>query len=291
MIGLAAARLPGYDEIVLLILTQEETMTKSRLFILTVGFAAAAVFILSPACQKKSSTRADSGTTTTDAGTINAPAKTAEEDSASKTISQTEEAKGRGWIEVKGADFLGHEIWNSTTGEKVSVINSLQTTMPLPAGTYDLGFGATIWKGVEVKAGKTTVLEPGGLTLNHAMLNGHDVVSVGPGLVQGTVSATKSHIVLIPGKYAVKFGPLSWTVDVLAGKTTTLDPGIIEIVRADIQGHKIYDPAGAVVGDVNSTRNSLPLPPGDYAVDLDGKRVPFTLHGGKTVKLELKSPA
>lgn len=246
-------------------------MTKPRLVILIVGFALVAVLSSSAACRKKSSTEAGTGTAVVSADQAGVPAG---------------EEKNRGWIEVKGADFLGHEVRKAATGAKVAVIDSLQSSLPLPAGTYDVGFGAMFWKGVEVKAGETTVLEPGGLTLNHALLDGHEVIASDTGLVQGTVSAAKSHIVLIPGKYAVKFGPLSWTVDIAAGKTTTLDPGIIEVARADIQGHKIYDASGAIVGDVSATRNSLPLPPGAYAIDLDGKRVPFTLEVGKVVKLE-----
>jgi hypothetical protein len=246
-------------------------MTKSRLSILIVGFAIVAVWLSSAACRKE--TPAETGT---GAAAV----------SADQAVVRADEEKNRGWIEVKGADFIGHEVRKAGTGDKVAVVDSIQSTLPLPAGIYDVGFGATFLKGVEVKAGETTVLDPGGLTLNHATLDGHDVVAAGTGRVQGTVSATNSHIVLLPGIYAVKFGPLSWTVEIAAGKTTLVDPGIIEVAGADIQGHKIYDASGVVVGDVGSTRNSLPLPPGTYSIDLDGQRISFTLETGKVVKLE-----
>jgi|GEM_PF-2547330 len=194
--------------------------------------------------------------------------------------------KARGWIEVKGADFLGHEVREAATGAKVATIDSLESTLPLPAGTYDVGFGATFWKGVTVREGETTVLVPGGLTLNHASLEGHDVVAAAGGAVQGRLSATNSHLVLVPGTYAVKFGPLSWTAEVAAGETAILDPGIIEVAGADIRGHLIFDSAGKLVGDVSATRSSLPLPPGEYTIELDGKNVPFALEAGKTVRLE-----
>jgi len=246
-------------------------MTRSRLGMLTVCLAIIAVLLSSAACRKKTPTEKGTGAAAV---------------SANQAGAQASEEKYRGWIEVKGADFMGHEVRKAGTEDKVAVIDSLQSTLPLPAGIYDIGFGATFLKGVEVKAGETTVLDPGGLTLNHAMLDGHDVVAAGTGRVQGTVGATNSHIVLLPGTYAVKFGPLSWTVEIAAGKTTTIDPGIIEVAKADIQGHKIYDSTGAIVGNVGATRNSLPLPPGAYTIDLDGQRIPFTLEAGKVVKLE-----
>jgi len=246
-------------------------MTKSRRFILMAGLAIVSVLLLSAACRKKTPTETGTGAAAVSADHAGVPAS---------------EEKYRGWMEVKGADFIGHEVRKAGTGEKVAVIDSLQSTLPLPAGIYDVGFGATFLKGVEVKDGETTVLDPGGLTLNHATLDGHDVVAAGTGLVHGKVSATNSHLVLLPGSYAVKFGPLSWAVEITAGKTTTLDPGIIEVAKADIQAHKIYDPAGAIVGDVGATRNSLPLPPGSYTIDLDGQRIPVTLEAGKVVKLE-----
>ena len=159
---------------------------------------------------------------------------------------------------------------------------------PLPAGIYDVEFGSSAWKGVVVREGETTVLEPGGLTLNHASLQGHDVVAVETGTVQGKIGATNSHIVLIPGTYAVKFGPLAWTVDIVSGNTTTLNPGTITVKGADIRGHRILDAAGTFIGEVSATGSTLPLPPGSYAIELDGNSIPFTIEAGQAFTLERK---
>jgi len=195
---------------------------------------------------------------------------------------------GGGWIEVKGADFIGHEVRDAATGAVVAKIDALQSTLALPAGTYDVGFGATDLKGVTVKEGEKMVLEPGAITVNHASLKGHDVVASGTGVVQGRVSAIDSHLVLLPGAYDVKFGPLSWPVEVKAGETTVLDPGLIEVRRADINGHKIHDLTGALIGEVSATGSVMPLPPGDYTIELDGKTVSFTIKAGEKVTLERK---
>jgi len=236
-------------------------MMKSRRAVILLAVILAAGLAASGACRKKSPVE----NRTSAAGEAEAP---------------------RGWLEIKGADFNGHEVRDAATGAKVATLYSLQPTIPLPPGTYDVGFGTTFLKGVIIKKDETTVLEPGGLTVNHASLSGHEVVAVATGLVQGKVSAVGAHIVLLPGTYAVKFGPLSWTVEVVAGQTTLLEPGIIKVAGADIRGHRIYDAAGTFVGDVSATGNSMPLPPGDYSIELDGRAVSFTLEAGKTVTFE-----
>lgn len=243
---------------------------KWLILILTAVIVAAAI-IVSGVCRKKP----DSATGPVAAGT----------ESAAAGVSSGE-AKPRGRLEVKGADLEGHEVREAATGNPVARITAVESTISLPAGTYDVGFGPSFWKGVVVREGETTVLEPGGLTLHHASLAGHDVVSLETGIVQGKVGATKSHIVLVPGAYAVKFGPLSWTTTVAAGATTTLDPGLMTVKGADIRGHRILDATGNFVGNVSATSSSLPLPPGDYRIEMDGKVVPFTLAAGQTVTLE-----
>jgi hypothetical protein len=201
---------------------------------------------------------------------------------------EAEEEPPEGWLEIKGADFIGHEIRNAATGAAVAKIDSIQSTITLPAGTYDVGFGATFWKGVVVKKGETTVLEPGAIALNHASLSGHDVIAADTGIVQGRVSSIASHIVLVPGAYEVKFGPLSWPVEVKAGETTVIEPGIVEVEWADISGHKIYDLSGALIGEVSATGSSMPLPPGEYSIDLDGASERFSITAGRTTLIHRK---
>jgi len=251
-------------------------MKRKSLFIVVL-FLAAFQVISGTTCRKKQ----DPGSALAQAGgeeAVNALDETG-------TEAEIEPApKGR--IEIKGADFAGHEVRNAATGEKAGVINSQKSTAELPPGVYEVVFGRMVWKNVEVKEDVTTILVPGGISVKQAALQGHDVVEVGTGTVQGSVSSLKNTLTLIPGKYAVMFGKLSWPVEVQPGVTVTLNPGTVEVVNADVAGHKIFDKTGDVVGEVSSIQSSIPLPPGDYEIDIDGSRVPFTLREGDSRKFE-----
>jgi hypothetical protein len=189
--------------------------------------------------------------------------------------------EGRGWLEVQGADLTGHEIRKAGTTEKVASASSVNATVELDAGLYDVDFGRSVWKDVQVTAGQTTRLSPGAVTLVGASLQGHEVVEAATGIVQGSISSLKNSITLIPGKYLVKFGPLDWPVEVDAGRTTTITAGIVEVKAADIQGHPIRTASGTAVGEVSATQSSLPLPPGDFIIVLGGRDYPFTLKEGE----------
>jgi hypothetical protein len=201
---------------------------------------------------------------------------------------QGAEVRGRGWLAVKGADFAGHEIRKAGAAEKVAVLTSLDSTVELAAGVYDVLFGQTVWKNVEVKAGETTTLVPGSLVVQGASLNGHDVVSVETGVVQGTVSSLKSSLTLVPGRYLVKFGPLEWPVEIAAGQTATLRPGHVEVIGAHYGGHAVTTAAGIAVGQVSNIQSSIPLPPGDYLIEIDGQKIPFSLKEAERRTFERK---
>jgi len=236
---------------------------------------AAGVLLFAAACAKK-----DQGSAGQGAASVGRDAAAA--------AAETAEPAGRGWIEVKNADLKGHEVRRAGSAEKVDDITALRTSVALPAGIYDVTFGASVWKNVEVKAGETIALAAGSLVLKHAALAGHDVVEAATGAVQGRVSATTSNITLIPGKYEVRFGPLSWLVEIRGEETTTLDPGVVTVERAGVQGHRITDAAGKVVGEVSNIMSTIPLPPGEYVIEIGAEKIPFALKEGERRVFENK---
>jgi len=194
----------------------------------------------------------------------------------------------RGWLEVQDADLAGHEVRRAGTGEKAGEITSANSRIELAAGSYDVVFGRSVWKDIEVTAGTVTRLVPGRLTLVGASLGGHEVVDAGTGLVQGSLSSLKDSMSLVPGRYLVKFGPLDWAAEVEAGRTTALKAGIVEVQGAHFQGHSISTASGLVAGEVSNIQSSIPLPPGDYVIEIDGKKYPFTLREGARKTFERK---
>jgi hypothetical protein len=158
--------------------------------------------------------------------------------------------------------------------------------MELPAGIYNVTIGRAVWKSVEVKAGEKTVLAPGFLKVEHATVQGHKIVDPETGAIHGEVGSTKNNTALMPGEYEVYFGKLGWPVKIKAGETLVLKPGTVQVVRASVQGNKIRNKKGEVIGEVSNTMNWIPLPPGEYTVELQGKSIPFHLKEGEDLKFQ-----
>lgn len=198
----------------------------------------------------------------------------------------SEEGAARGWLEVKGAGPEGHEVRKAGTSEKVELVSATRSVVPLPPGTYDVVFGKSLWKGVVIVEGRTTSLQPGWLSVAHAALEGHEVIDEATETVQGALSQLKDTIALVPGRYLVMFGRLPWPVEVRSGEILALKPGIVEVPFADPSGNRIFDRSGNAVGDVSNVRSSIPLPPGEYEIEIGGTRIPFSLGEGETRRFE-----
>ncbi len=204
----------------------------------------------------------------------------------SKTI--VTEKKGPGWLEVKGADLHGHTVTRADTGEKVGGLGHTQSTIKLPAGIYNVTFGKAVWKSVEVKEGETTVLTPGILEVEHAMLSGHKILDRETGIEHGSVSSLNNSMALMPGEYDVMFGNIPWLVTIKSGVSTTLRPGTVTVEHAHYMGHKIQNKKGEVVGDVSNIRDTISLPPGEYTIEIGGKKISFSLKEGEQLTFQNK---
>lgn len=198
------------------------------------------------------------------------------------------EQKGPGWLEVKGADLAGHQVTKAETGEKVASLGHTQSTVKLAAGLYNVTIGKAVWKSVEVRSGQTTLLRPGFIKVEQASLAGHKILDKETGLVHGSVSSLNDNAALMPGEYEVLFGKIGWPVTIIAGQTTTLRPGLVSAPGAGITGLKIWTPTGVVAGEVSQIKSTEPLPPGNYAIEIGKKKIPFALKEGETVKFEKK---
>ncbi|MBI5585896.1 MAG: VWA domain-containing protein [Deltaproteobacteria bacterium] len=196
------------------------------------------------------------------------------------------EKKGPGRLEIKGADLAGHQITRADTGEKVGSLGHTQSSLELPAGIYNVTIGKAVWKSVEVRAGEKTTLTPGFLTVEHAWISGHNVTEAETGAVHGQVSSLQNNLALMPGDYEVSFGKAVWPVRIKAGEKKTLHPGTVQVVKADYRGHKIRNKKGEELGSVSNTQDWMPLPPGEYTIELKGKAVPFTLQEGEEKKFQ-----
>ncbi|MCP4147278.1 MAG: VWA domain-containing protein [bacterium] len=200
-----------------------------------------------------------------------------------------EKKEGQGFLEIKGADMFGHVITNSETGETLKKkISNVKSTVEIPAGIYNVTVGKAVWKSVVVKKDETTTLEPGLLTVKEASLRGHDVLESETGALHGNVSRLKNTITLMPGQYDVMFGPIPWSVKIEKGVRVFLKPGTLKINHAGYRGHVIRNAGGKVVGKVSNTSSWIPLPPGEYTVEINKKKFPFILKEGEEISMDNK---
>lgn len=194
-----------------------------------------------------------------------------------------------GNLKVERADLAGHSVRDATSGAEVATISSLKDTVKVPAGIYNVSFGAGVWRGVTVKPGASTVLSPAVLEIEGAGLNGHQVLDTETRAKIAEVSSIKSSVTVLPGLYDITFGETTWpNVKLQGGAVTKLRPGRLTVEGASFNGHKVFDSAGREIGAVSSMGRTIPLPPGSYTVEIGGKKVPFTLAEGQQVSLSAK---
>ncbi len=198
------------------------------------------------------------------------------------------EKKGPGWLRIEGADIAGHEVTRAGSGEVVGKLGHTQGTMQLDAGVYNVTVAKSVWKSVEIEAGKTTVLKLARLQVLHAAFAGHAVVDRETREVQALPGSTQSVVALMPGDYDVMFGRQAWPVTLRSGETLKLDPGVVEVKRAELRGHAIRNPAGTEVARPSQSGSVVPLPPGTYQIDLGGNPVAFTVAAGERVVFEAR---
>lgn len=194
-----------------------------------------------------------------------------------------------GRLEIRNADD-GHLVTDAETGEEVARLSKFRTATELPAGVYNVTFANSVWKSVLVKPGETTTLVPGQLEVRNLKMGAsHEVLDAETRRPVATVSSLKSRITVLPSTFAVVFFDTTWeNVVVEAGATTTLEPGVIRVTGAGVLGHPVRDAGGRVVVTISSILSAVPLPPGDYELDLGGRKVPIALAAGETVEIQLK---
>lgn len=201
----------------------------------------------------------------------------------------TIQADKPGNLTIKKPDY-DHQVTNPVSGEAVAAISSVRPSVLVPAGVYNVMFGDVAWKSVVVEAGKETVLTPGVLEVLNAGFDGHTIRDSETGLVHGSVSSVKTRMTLIPGTFDVTFGPLVWPqVRVDGGNVVTLNPGVIRIAGGTLKDSgTVYTPGGQKVGEMVLGRWSLPVPAGDYLVEVAGEQTPVKVAEGQIVQFDLK---
>jgi len=202
------------------------------------------------------------------------------------TITVTKPKPGR--LQIKNPDFRGHKVTEAETGKQVGSFWNM-TFMELPAGIYNVAFGPTLWRSVEVRAGETTVLEPGTLEMQNPSGAGHKVLDWETEAEIGVISSFASRMSVIPSTFTVVFGNARWAnIEVKAGEHKILNPAVISVPDASGAGHNVHAEDGTLVGRVSSFVSRLPVPPGKYTIEIAGQKLPLDLAEGQTMEINVK---
>jgi hypothetical protein len=181
-----------------------------------------------------------------------------------------------GKLRTTSATWLAsHSVINAETGQRVGTLDSSTREITLPAGIYQVTFGARSWKGIEVRPGETTMIQPGEIKLDPTA--GAVVVDSETGEKHGSFDRMSSSVTLMPGVYDVRMGKTVWYyVKVDGGQTVTLRPAQIRLDSAlKWEKARVTTADGAEVFRFDRVTWTAILAPGNYIVEVDGTKIPF----------------
>jgi hypothetical protein len=94
---------------------------------------------------------------------------------------------------------------------------------------------------------------------------------------------------VLPSTFTVTFGNARWdNVEVKAGERKVLNPAVIVVNGASGAGHKVHAEDGTLVGNVSSFMHLLPVPPGQYTIEIDAQKIPLALQEGQRMEIDIK---
>ena len=216
-----------------------------------------------------------------------AAAKPAPPPKQTKTaITITKPKPGR--LQIKNPDFRGHRVTEAESGKAFGTFHNM-TFMDLPAGIYNVAFGATVWRSVEIRPGETTTLEPGVLEVHDGSPTGHRVLDWETGVEVGQVSGSIPRLSVMPSTFTVTFGNARWeNVEVKAGEHKVLNPAVVIVDGASGAGHELRAEDGTVVGKISSFVSRMPVPPGKYTIEIEGQKIALDLAEGQQMEINVK---
>ena len=205
-----------------------------------------------------------------------------------KTVVKLPAKPEPGKLKTTSATWLAnHYVLNAQTGEKVGALNSAKMELTLPAGIYEVKFGPASWKGIEVRPGETTTIEPGVLQVESGVQFNANILDSETGEKHGNFTPMKTSVTLMPGVYDMHLSKTEWRfIKVDGGKTTTLRPAAV-ILAAGLKFKKaqVTTQDGKQVADFHAMRTQAALPPGDYIIEVDGNKFPFPATEGEVFEV------
>jgi hypothetical protein len=180
-----------------------------------------------------------------------------------------------------------HPVINSQTGKEVGQLDSAHLEISLPAGIYEVRFGPASWKGIEVRAGQTTTIEPGEIRLEPTSDFTY-VVDSETGERHGSFTIMSRSATVMPGVYDVQFGKTVWPfIRVDGGKTVTLRAPQVKLAQGLVwKDARIFLADGKTqVFRFMPARAQAVIAPGKYVIVVDGRRIPYDAKEGGELEI------
>jgi hypothetical protein len=192
-----------------------------------------------------------------------------------------------GKLQVKNPDLSGHKVTEAENGKPVGELRGVVTTLDLPAGLYNVAFGPTVWRSVEVRPGETTVLNPGVIELRSLSPGGHKVLDWETGTEVGELRGVRKSLSVLPSTFTVTFGGAEWRhIEVKAGERRVLAPAVIVVSPPEPRGNRVYAEDGTLVGTLRGVVAQMAVPPGKYTIEAGGKKHPLELVEGQRMEIK-----
>ena len=262
----------------------------ARLVIHTIGFNvdAAARFELQCIARVARGTYSDA-TGAGDLGARLGEVAAAKEPPQVSTTKTTIQLARTGKLEIKQADLRGHTVTEAESGKQVARLNTTGRIADLPPGLYNVTFGPTVWRSVEVRPGETTLIDPGVLEVHTAWIRGHKVLDWETEAEIASFTTAMRRISVVPSTFTITFGNARWeNIDVKAGEHKIINPAVIVVKGLDHRGGKVSMEDGTLVATVTTSAALLPVPPGKYVLELPGQKLPLDLKEGQRMEINLK---
>ena len=182
-----------------------------------------------------------------------------------------------------------HPVTRAENGVQVADINGAVGYAEVPPGIYNVGFLNGLWRGIEVKLGKTTVIEVGLLQIEGGPSDIKGYAILDPETEEVVVrQRVISTIPLMPGRIVVTSGNVPWpSIEIAAGQTTVLNPARIVVTGANAGQYQVMTNDGREAGRV-SRLFQLPLPAGRYEMSVEGQLMQVDLADGQTHIIDVR---
>lgn len=193
-----------------------------------------------------------------------------------------------GTLRLTNPSASSHEVISVATGETITKLSQVNSSISLPAGFYNVKFGNQLWRSIEVKNGEVAEITTAILELPAASYRGHEIRDWETGEVVGELSSSRHSMNLLPSSYDVTFGNKTIPVTLEPGKRTIVEAASVTFKGLPINSRTIYDGDGNAVMDVSAIGSSATLPPAKYVLDLEPDKVPFEIKAGESLSVKLK---